>query len=96
MIYHFGPGSSNLPTYIAYAEANVNDPLYFKPLYYPLMAIENKPWGSLTDQYADPELCEIDGKTYLFCSVVDNTTPRATIYRWECNGRLSDILNSRI
>lgn len=96
MIYHFGPGSTNLPTYIAYAEANVNDPLYFKPLYYPLMAIEHKPWGSLTDQYADPELCEIDGKTYLFCSVVDNNTPRATIYRWECDGRLSDILNSRI
>lgn len=96
MVYHYGPTSGNLPTYIAYAEADVNDPLYFKPFYLPLLSITHTPFGNLTDQFADPELCEIDGKTYLFCSVVDNTTPRATIYRWECDGRLFDILNSKI
>lgn len=96
MLYHYAPSNTNLPTIIGYAEADVNDPLYFSALYLPLTGIAHKPFGNLTDQYADPELCEIDGKTYLFCSVVDNTTPLATLYRWECDGRLFDILNSKI
>lgn len=97
MIYHYSPVSgSNIPTFIAYAEADINDPLNFTQLYNPLTAIIHKPFGNMTDQYADPELCEIDGRTFLFCSVVDNTTPRSIVYRWECDGRLSDILNSKI
>ncbi len=97
MIYHYCPvQGSNIPTFIGYAEADVNDPLNFTQLYNPLTAIEHKQFGALTDQYADPELCEIDGRTFLFCSIVDNTTPRSAVYRWECDGRLSDILDSRI
>lgn len=97
MVYHYcSIIGSNLPTWIAYAEADFNDPLNFTQLYNPLTAITHKPFGNMTDQYADPELCEIDGRTFLFCSIVDNVTPRSIVYRWECDGRIFDILNSKI
>ncbi|MEG0848485.1 MAG: hypothetical protein RSE50_00870 [Myroides sp.] len=96
MIYHYSPVFSNLPTYIGYAEADFNNPLYFKQIYAPVMPIDIKPWPGLTDQYADPDLAEIDGRTFLFCSIVNNSQGLSEIWRWECDGRLSDILNSKI
>lgn len=96
MIYHYSPVFSNLPTYIGYAEADFNNPLYFKQLYAPVTPITKIPWPGLTDQFADPDLVEIDGRTFLFCSVVNNSQGLSEIWRWECDGRLSDILNSKI
>lgn len=95
MVYHYAPIASNLPTYLAFAESNINDPLYFTPLIMPLMDVVYTPYP-LTDQVADPELFELDGKTYLICTIVDNSNAIAHLHRWECDGRLYDILQSRI
>lgn len=97
MIYHYSPvENAFLPTYIGYAEADFNNPLYFKQLYAPVTPITKIPWPGLTDQFADPDLAEIDGRAFLFCSVVNNNQGLSEIWRWECDGRLSDILNSKI
>lgn len=96
MFYHYSPNNTNLPTWIAYAEADINDPLNFTPYYMPLTTIVHRPWGNSTDQYADPEIHEIDGRTFLFCSIVNNSAGLSELWRWECEGRLYDILNSRI
>lgn len=96
MFYHYSPNNTNLPTWIAYAEADVNDPLNFTPYYMPLTPIIHKPWGSATDQYADPEIHEIDGRTFMICSIVNNGAAQSELWRWDCEGRLYDILNSRI
>lgn len=95
MVYHYAPTTTNLPTYLAFAESNINDPLYFTPLVMPLMDVVYTPYP-ITDQVADPELFELDGKTYLICTIVDNTNAIAHLHRWECDGRLYDILQSRI
>lgn len=95
MVYHYAPIASNLPTYLAFAESNIEDPLFFTPLVMPLLEITYKPYP-LTDQVADPELFEIDGKMYLICTIVDNTNGIAHLHRWDGYGRLYEALQSRI
>lgn len=95
MVYHYAPTTTNLPTYLAYAEANAEDPLFFKPLLMPLIDVQYTPYP-ITDQVADPELFEVDGKTYLISTIVDNTNQIANLHRWDCEGRLYDILQSEI
>lgn len=98
MFYHYGP-NGDLPTYLAYAEADANDPLYFKAYYRPLLDLTNYKhvWTNI-DQLADIEITEIDAQTYMFASLNDNSGyyggTATTVYRWVCaKGRLSSILD---
>jgi|GEM_PF-3743992 len=98
MFYHYGP-NGDLPTYLAYAEADANDPLNFKAYYRPLLNLTNYKdvWENI-DQLADIEITEIDTQTYMFASLNDNSGnyggTATTVYRWVCTkGRLSNILN---
>jgi hypothetical protein len=80
---------------IGYAEADINNPLYFNKIYYPLLDITRHPYIS-TDQVADPEIVESNGKTFMFAEYVDNSRALADIYVWESNYRIGDILNSSL
>lgn len=98
MFYHYGP-NGDLPTYLAYAEADANDPLSFKAYYRPLLDLTNyKHVWTKVDQLADIEITEIDAQTYMFASINDNSGAHGgtatTVYRWVCaKGRLSNILH---
>jgi hypothetical protein len=92
MIYHYSVGA-NPPSMIAYAEADINDPLNFTVEYYPLLGITRNPYPN-TDQIADPTIVEIKGKTYMFAEYVDNALRLGSIYAWESPYRIYDILNS--
>lgn len=96
MFYHYSFGGNTLPCYIAYAESRVDDPTNFTPVYKPLIDITRNPFGGNVhvDQIADPEIVEIDGITYFFAAYVSNNSHLSTIYRWQSEYTLSDILNS--
>ena len=98
MIYHYST-SGQLPTFLGYAEADINNPLYFKRFYSPLLNITRIPEGlnGACQQIADPELSEIDGKTYLIATYVNNSNPvLAEIWKWDCYGRLYSIFDRNI
>lgn len=94
MFYHYCPTLS-LPSFLGYAEADANNPLYFTKIYYPLLEITRNIYPHI-DQIADPEIVEVNGKTYMFAEYVDNSAPFADVYVWESNYRIQDILTSSI
>lgn len=94
MFYHYSFGTI-LPCVLGYAESNINNPLYFTKKYYPLLGITRDVF-EYTDQIADPEIVEVDGKTLMFASYVDNRNALSSIYVWKSPYRIHDILNSSL
>lgn len=93
--YHYGP-DGNLPTYLAYAEADLQNPTQFRPVYRPFLSITTNPFP-VTDQIADPEIYELNGQCYMFAEFVDNTNGKTSVFRWKCaEGRLGEILRRKI
>lgn len=89
--YHYQVGS--LPSRLAYAESINGNPLHYSKIYTPLLDITRTPFPH-TDQIADPEIVEIDGKTYMFAEYMDNNSALGAIYRWETNNSIKQILNA--
>lgn len=93
--YHYGPDGI-LPTYLAYAEADLQNPTQFRPVYRPFLSITTNPFP-VTDQIADPEIYELNGQCYMFAEFVDNTNGKTSVFRWKCaEGRLGEILRRKI
>lgn len=65
MWYHYSPNSTNLPTYLGYAEslkANIGN---FTVINQPFLGLENSPIGAGTDQNGDFALLEINGSMWV-------------------------------
>lgn len=93
MFYHYGP-TGTLPTYLAYAEADFNDPLHFHKVYEPLMLTnQSNEYIVVGQQFADIDIRNVNNNAYMLCSFVYNGSPtKSQTFIWKCNGNIYDIL----
>ena len=90
LFYHYSPVLS-IPTYLAYA-TSMDLAIWFKREI-PYKKFESLPYGVSTDQIADPDVFQFQGKTYHLAEYTFNTTPyKSVIYKWTYNGTLKQLL----
>lgn len=96
LFYHYGP-TGTLPTYLAYAEADFNDPLHFHKVYEPLaMPNLSTTYIPTAEQFGDFEIQNVNNNAYMLCSFVRNTTPtHSQTFIWKCNGNIYDIMRRK-
>ena len=91
MFYHYAI-QGVAPTYLAYAEADVNDPLNFRPLVQPLLTMTRAWGGEYNNQVADIDVRDIDGKTYVVATYMDNGLHAGCIAKWTSEERLGRLM----
>ena len=93
IIFHYG----GLPTRLGYSEADFSNPTNFSTYSRPLLDYTTRTIFPYQDQIADPELAEVNDKTYMIASYVQHSHGfEAQIWIWKCDGRLTKILNQNV
>jgi hypothetical protein len=91
IFYHYGSEPGNLPTLLGRAISSDLVTVLKKET--PMFGIEATPYGSSTDQIADPFIVEADGKTYLVAEYCQNAgSYAAQIWMWSFSGTLTHLL----
>lgn len=97
IVYHYGSQVGDIPTLLAYGTSTDSLATVVKREW-PFTLFNPYPYGTLTDQAADPWLVEINGNSYLFYEITDNSYTMSTMLRTQIRmksfpGTLTQLFN---
>lgn len=89
--YHYSPNQYT-PTYLAWAVSDDLETFNIKES--PMFGIETTPYGSATDQIADPFIVESQGKCFMLAEYNRNNPFYAQLWLWSFDGEFEQLVEN--